>query len=68
VWFTRSATPLAAHAAIMRSASASVVAIGFSQKMPLTPAPQASITICAWRWSGVATLRSSIRSARSISR
>ena len=52
------------QAAIMRSASARVVAIGFSQKMPFTPASTASTTIWAWRWSEVTTLSRSSRSLR----
>ena len=68
VWSTSMGTPAASTAAIMRSASASVEAMGFSQMMPRTPAATASTTICAWRSSGVATLMTSSCSRASISR
>ena len=61
-------TPAASTVAIMRSASASVEAMGFSQMMPRTPAATASTTICAWRSSGVATLMTSSCSRANISR
>ena len=55
MWSTDRTVPLLSQAATMRAASSTVVASGFSQKMPLTPASAASTTSWAWALSPVAT-------------
>lgn len=66
---TCSGTPAAAAAAIARSASATVNAIGFSTKIAW-PAAAAATTRSVWKWAGEAmttasTAGSPIRSAGS---
>ena len=46
-----SSTPAASHAAAIRSASAAVIARGFSHRTCL-PARAAAIVHSAWRWFG----------------
>ena len=59
--------PALLTASMMRSASAREEAMGFSQRMPLTPASAPSMQIWAWTLSPVTTLRMSRFSFSSIS-
>ena len=68
LWSMERSTSLAVVAAIMRSASAREVAMGFSQKIARALPMAAATVISAWAWSDVATLTISGSSASSISR
>ena len=69
VWSTDNSTPARSHAAIMRSASSSVVAIGFSQNTARAPASAEATVRSAWTWSPVTTLTmSGFCSARSVAK
>jgi hypothetical protein len=65
---TSNFVPAFSQAAIIASASSSEVAIAFSQRMPLTPASAAAMTICAFMSVWVQTLTMSKPSLANISR
>ena len=62
------ATPFSRHASTIASASARLIAIGFSAQMPLAPEPATSCTMRALIDAVVVTLTMSGRSFSSISR
>ena len=66
-WSTVITTPFSSQAAMSLSASSRLVASGFSQKMPFTPASAASTPSMAWVWSPVAMVSMSRSDSRSIS-